>query len=74
MSHKYPAPELTEERKAKILEGQTEQKQLGLKAHWALCDLARFFEKRKDQRFYKVNGLICQSQDIWQRHDVSAGV
>lgn len=74
MSHKYQIPELNEEIKAKILEGQTEQQQLGLKAHWALIDLAKFFERRKDQRYYRVNSLIRQLEDIWQGADVSNSV
>ena len=74
MSHKYPIPELTEELKAKILEGKTEQEQLGLKAHWALIDLTKFFEKRKDPRFYSTNVLIRQLENIWQRDDVSSSV
>jgi len=71
---KYTIPEMTEEMKGKILEGKTEQEQLGFKAHWALCDLGKFFEKRKDPRFYKVNGLIRDLQDIWQHDDVSTSV
>lgn len=73
MSHK-PIPELTEEMKTKILDGQTEQQQLGLKAHWALVALGKFFEKRGDQRYYRVNALIRQLEDIWQHNDVSASV
>ena len=74
MSAKYRIPELTEEVKAKILEGETEQQQLGLKAHWALSALARFFEIRKDERYYRVNGLIRQLEYIWQGNDVSSSV
>lgn len=48
MSHKYLIPGLTEEMKTKILEGRTEQEQLGLKAHRALTELSKFFEQRGD--------------------------
>ena len=74
MSHKHEIPELTEEAKAKILEGQTEQQQLGLKAHWALIALGNFFERRGDQRYYKINALLRQLEIIWQHNDVSESV
>ena len=64
----------TEEMKAKILEGKTEQEQLGFKAHWALNDLSKFFERRGDPRFYSTNGLIRQLEKIWQGDDVSNSV
>lgn len=62
---------MDKELKEKILEGRTEQDKLGLKAHWALTELAKFFESRGDNRFYSVNMLQRELERIYQHNDVS---
>jgi hypothetical protein len=71
MSKKTVIPPLTDEVKANILQGRSEQQQLGLKSHWALTDLGKFFEKRGDPRYYAVNSISRQLELIWQVNDVS---
>lgn len=68
---KYPMPPFTDEDKARILKGKTEQQKLGFKTHWALFDLSRFFEIKGDRRFYEVNKLIRACRRLWQEDDLS---
>jgi hypothetical protein len=60
-------PEFTDEMKAKILEGKTEEEQMLFRADWALGDLAKFFESIGDNRFYKINAISRALEAIWQQ-------
>lgn len=57
---------VSEEMRAKILEGKTEEQRLGLTAHWGLVELSSYYERRKDPRFYEVNALLRACEKIWQ--------